>query len=354
SLTSPEKECRIEGAFQWCLLSWFAHAFHRISGHKSRDKVTQTTVHSEMLWRWEYLLLGLLLLAELTQLGEAVAKNNQRRNRRLRNGNSGNKLAARRNNTNRTTAKKLSTKKVNQKKKTSSSASPAKIQSRIVGGTTANISNFPFIVQLRRGTSLCGGSLLNDRWVITAAHCVKGHSASDISVRAGTKTLDGSDGIVRSVDSIHIAPKFTTQKMNMDAALLKLNASLTGTNIGTIKMATSRPTAGAKVRIAGWGITREGSTTASQTLEAATIRVVKQRKCRTDYRGKASITNYMICARAAGKDSCSGDSGGPVVINNSLVALVSFGYGCARAGYPGVYTLMSAVRPWANKVMANN
>ncbi|XP_017071149.1 trypsin beta [Drosophila eugracilis] len=307
-----------------------------------------------MLWRWEYLIIGMVLLAELTQLGDAVATTNQRKNRRLRSSN-GNKLAARRNqNGNKSSgnrARKLAAKRVNQNQKATTSD---KIQSRIVGGTSTSISTTPYIVQVRRGSNLCGGSLITERWVLTAAHCVKGYSASDFTVRGGTTTLDGSDGITRSVSSVHLAPKFTSKKMNMDAALLKLNQSLTGTNIGTISMASYRPKAGSKVRIAGWGVTKEGSTTASKTLQFIQTRVVKQKKCRSDYRGKASITNYMICARSAGKDSCSGDSGGPVTRNNDLVAIVSFGYGCARAGYPGVYTAVSSIRQWANNVMANN
>lgn len=313
-----------------------------------------------MLWRWDYLILGMLLLAELAQLGEAVANNNRlRRNRRLRSANGRqvaarrtNQAAARNRNANRTGA---GVKKLNQRKKaTTATKNSAKIQSRIVGGSTTTISTAPHLMQVRRGSNLCGGSLIAERWVLTAGHCARGYAASSFTVRGGTTTLDGSDGTVRSVDSVHVAPRFTTARMNMDAALLKLNESMTGTNIGTISMATSQPRAGSRARVAGWGVTSEGGSTASRTLRAAQIRVMRRARCRTLYRGRATITRMMFCASAAGRDSCSGDSGGSVSRNNTLIGIVSFGYGCARSRYPGVYTVVSTIRDWANNVMANN
>ncbi|SPP76217.1 blast:Trypsin-1 [Drosophila guanche] len=349
---------------------------------KSRGKVTARAVHIEMRCRWEYLIVAVLLLAVLAEMSQAAQANQSRR--RLRNGNV-RRLAANRSQAvakTRAAVKKgtsvakkgtsvakkgtsvakkgtsvakkgTSVARKSAPRKSIAKATPAKIQSKIVGGTTTTISTAPYLVQVRRGTGLCGGSLVSTLWVLCAGHCVKGYSASQFLVRAGTTTLDGSDGVVRTVVFTAVAPRFTSTKMNMDASLLKLNETMTGTNIGTISMGSFIPRAGSKVRIAGWGLTSEGGST-SRTLRATQITVVRQRVCKQEYSSLASITKYMFCARGRNKDSCSGDSGGAVTRGSTLLGIVSFGYGCARSGYPGVYTAVARIRTWANSIMSNN
>ncbi|XP_022221455.2 trypsin alpha [Drosophila obscura] len=335
--------------------------FGEMRRDKSRGKVTARTVHIEMRCRWEYLIVAVLLLGVLAEMSQAArqAKQAKQARRRSRNANvrrlPANRSQAVAKNTKSRAAVRTGTTvaKKSSPSKASARATPAKVQSKIVGGSTTTISTAPYLVQVRRGTSLCGGSLVSTLWVLCAGHCVKGHSASQFLVRAGTTTLDGSDGVVRSVVFTAVAPRFTSAKMNMDASLLKLNETMTGTNIATISMGSYVPKAGSKVRIAGWGLTSEGGST-SQTLRATQITVVRQRVCSQNYGRLASITKYMFCARGRSKDSCSGDSGGAVTRDSTLLGIVSFGYGCARSGYPGVYTAVARIRPWANRIMSNN
>lgn len=86
-------------------------------------------------------------------------------------------------------------------------------------------------------------------------------------------------------------------------------------------------------------------------MRAALVPIVNQEKCATAYKNLAPITDRMICAGfdKGGKDACQGDSGGPLVSNNVLVGVVSWGYGCAQANYPGVYSRVASVRNWISE-----
>jgi len=110
---------------------------------------------------------------------------------------------------------------------------------------------------------------------------------------------------------------------------------------------------GQSVVVAGWGATSEGGSGSDQLLKL-TVPVLSNSDCLTAYSG---ITNSMVCAgylTQSGKDSCQGDSGGPLTIGTGttarLVGVVSWGQGCARLGYPGVYARVSEVQSWVNSI----
>ncbi|XP_062127441.1 uncharacterized protein LOC133839840 [Drosophila sulfurigaster albostrigata] len=295
--------------------------------------------------------------------GTSSSSSSNRRNRRSRSGrrkrslnsrSSRNKSRSGRTSRNRNRRSSSSSSSTSSPSSVSSRIVDNSVQARIVDGSSTSISKMPYLVQVHRGSdALCGGSLIETNWVLTAGHCVHGYSASDFYVVAGTSTLNGTDGVSSSVSYAAVAPKFTTKKMNMDAALLKLDTALSGTNVATISMATHRPKAGASLLIGGWGATKEGGS-AVKHLRSTRVTVVKQSKCKKDYKGSSAITKYMFCAGGNHKDTCSGDSGGSVVKNKKLFGITSFGLGCARANYPGVYTNVAAIRSWVNTTIADN
>lgn len=88
-------------------------------------------------------------------------------------------------------------------------------------------------------------------------------------------------------------------------------------------------------------------------LMAVSVPIVDRLTCSEAYKSVKPITNRMICAgqlNDGGKDSCQGDSGGPLSANDTLYGIVSWGYGCARPKFPGVYSNVAYLRPWITNV----
>merc|ERR1719243_569935 len=106
--------------------------------------------------------------------------------------------------------------------------------------------------------------------------------------------------------------------------------------------------AGTMCTVTGWGTTTEGGSL-GRVLQKVDVPVVSDSDCRDAY-GVNDVYDSMICAGLpqGGKDSCQGDSGGPFMCGNQLSGIVSWGYGCAEASYPGVYTQTSYFIDWIN------
>jgi trypsin len=223
----------------------------------------------------------------------------------------------------------------------------------IVGGTTAAAGDFPFIVSLQRnGAHFCGGSLLNSRTVITAAHCTVGQTASSLSIRAGSLNRNSGGTVVR-VSSVTVHPNFSSSTLNNDVAIWKLATAIpTSSTISyaVLPASGSDPASGTTTTVAGWGtLTENGSS--PTTLRKVDVPVISRATCRQNY-SVAEITDNMFCAgfAAGGKDSCQGDSGGPIVNSATrvLIGLVSWGNGCAQAGQPGVYARVGTLLSFIN------
>jgi len=227
------------------------------------------------------------------------------------------------------------------------------LDGRIVGGKDVNIEDYPYQLSLLYyGSHICGASIVSENIAVTAAHCTYGSSASYLSVRASS-SIKGSGGQVVSVAKIHQHPKFDYFNIDYDISVLELSSPITlGTGAQPIALPEENEDVpgGTNSVVSGWGALREGGSSPSQ-LQAVEVPIVTLQKCKDAY-GSSSITERMLCAgfTEGGKDACQGDSGGPLVANGKLVGAVSWGYGCARPNYPGVYASVPNLRAYIKEV----
>jgi trypsin len=231
----------------------------------------------------------------------------------------------------------------------------------IVGGTiVASAVDYPFqACYLRTSPSLglkCGGSIISPYYILTAAHCIATTSPRNERVSVGSLRFTGSVTPApqyHEIAAVYRHPQYNSGTIDYDVAILELATPIVMgqfTQAVRIAPASSGPFDGQVSTITGWGTTSEGGAI-SQVLREVQIPVIPNAECRSYY-GASSITDRMVCAYTpgGGKDSCQGDSGGPAVVYSGTTAqqigIVSWGQGCARAGYPGVYTRVSSVYTW--------
>jgi len=220
-------------------------------------------------------------------------------------------------------------------------------EDKIVGGSEIDISERPFqIVFLYYGSLRCGGSWIGGNAILTAGHCCDGVSASSVSVRVGSSKYN-SGGDVYDVTRVVGHPEYDSYDITNDACLLFLEETPTNSVAKPVTMPTGPidNNAGDMFVVSGWGTTSSGGSL-SKNLKAVTVPYVSDDDCSDSYGSSSIFGDVMICAGEEGKDSCQGDSGGPMTFNDVHVGIVSWGRGCALAGYPGVYAQTDAFLSW--------
>lgn len=244
------------------------------------------------------------------------------------------------------------------------------LRNRVVGGHQAVANEVPWQAGIRKkylygNYHYCGGTILNDKWILSAAHCFKpGTYKRDYLVRVGDLHNERSEIGEQefAIDVLIKHPKYVSNTKDNDFAMVKI-AKSNGKYIQIRHSVIPACLPSGKVLqidqeqciISGWGKTEGPS---NKVLRAADVGLIEKNQCSAFYNGK--ITTQMVCAgyEAGGIDTCQGDSGGPLVclINGTytVVGTTSFGYGCGKPGFPGVYAKVEAVLSWIHKTMADN
>lgn len=244
--------------------------------------------------------------------------------------------------------------------------SEARTQERIVGGTKTPVDTYKWIVALANTGSpslfyrqFCGASLIAPDWVLTAAHCVEGETAGRLQVVVGLTDLeDTSSAEIRGVKGIFRHPGFRDLGGDLvnDMALLLLDSPVNSiTPVAYARSATAAPV-GSMVRALGWGDTRSNPRYPTE-LHQVDLKLVPMATARRSYRSRVLNARHLA-AMASGKDTCSGDSGGPIFDldgqsgNPLLVGVTSYGIDCAVPEIPGIYANVGNYGSWLDAFLA--
>lgn len=266
-------------------------------------------------------------------------------------------------------------------------------KARIIGGITAPKDSWPAMValldrrtveQIESGFAIdendhwipsyqanyqaqfCGASLIASRWVVTAAHCLFDKSgnlrgADTFYALVGTSNLT-QGGTRMVVTNIFVHPEYDVESFDFDIALLELSYA-DAPSAQPASLYSGSPKSGQKVIVTGWGVRFYSDFGTPNNLdddvfgdrpvrlEEVELSVVDNAQCNTINKG-GRVTESMLCAGfiQGGKDSCVGDSGGPLMAWQAgeyrLAGVVSFGYGCAMPGKYGIYTRIEHYQDW--------
>jgi hypothetical protein len=233
------------------------------------------------------------------------------------------------------------------------------VSPKITGGTSTVISEFPWQVYYISGGFRCGGSIISNEWVVTAAHCTKNNQGgpvpvSDMAVRVGLNNPSNSqEGIRYNVSEVIVHENYNNETLLNDIALLRIADQIDFANAEPIRIVNSDDVVegaivpGVLTWVTGWGYSSLDPNVIPTSLQKVQLPIVSNAQASTVWRdipASALMAGYLN----GNKDACNGDSGGPMVVpvlgEYKLAGIVS--WGSSDCNTYGAYTRVSDFEEW--------
>ncbi|KAL1506272.1 hypothetical protein ABEB36_005664 [Hypothenemus hampei] len=225
-------------------------------------------------------------------------------------------------------------------------------EARIIGGTEVNPNTIPYqaalFIHFARGRSFCGGSLISENYVLTAAHCMDKAKSVEVILGAHDIRKNETSQFRVTCEDITVHPAWNYSKLQNDVALIKLPRQVTlNKYINPLSLAKSGTFTESTGLLTGWGKTSDSSTV-SNVLNQVSLEILENTSCEKFYENLIEMTH--VCTSGAEiKGGCNGDSGGPLVVDDQQVGIVSFGSDKCTKGYPTVFTRVSEYGKWISE-----
>ncbi|CAB3225368.1 unnamed protein product [Arctia plantaginis] len=231
---------------------------------------------------------------------------------------------------------------------------------RVVGGTVAPADKYPSVAAIVRSdisgvTQVCGGVILTQRHILTAAHCFKKPTTflvnfKNYKVRVGS-TLVHTGGSEHRINLVMFHPKFHLHTTENDLAIMRTETTIAyskSVQPATIPSYTYRLRDNESMWAVGWGETSQGGYESEQ-LRHVEVKVINQNTCKTLYKHLRPIDDNALCAgwlNGGGHDQCQRDSGSPLYHKGVVVGIASIGEGCGKPEFPGICVRLSRYASW--------
>ncbi|XP_005587397.1 complement factor D [Macaca thibetana thibetana] len=237
-------------------------------------------------------------------------------------------------------------------------ACAAQPRGRILGGREAEAHARPYMASVQvNGEHLCGGVLVAEQWVLSAAHCLEDAADGKVQVLLGAHSLSQPEPSKRLYDVLRAVPHPDSRPDTIDHDLLLLQLSEKATLGPAVRplpwQRVDRDVEpGTLCDVAGWGIVSHAGRRPDR-LQHVLLPVLDRATCNRRTHHDGAITQRMMCAESNRRDSCKGDSGGPLVCGGVLEGVVTSGSRvCGNRKKPGIYTRVASYAAWIDSVLA--